>query len=74
MIANRLSPSPPGLSDDVAVLAHSLPISYVLSAVEGNGLASRVPLVPNAAAYPLGADELDAAVQALDQWLAAPTF
>jgi len=58
----------------ILVVAHSLPISYILSALEGNGLASRVPLVPNAAAYPLRADELDAAVQGFDQWLAAPTF
>ena len=60
--------------ESILVVAHSLPISYVLSALERNELGSRVPLVPNATAYPLGADELEAAVEALDHWLAAPTF
>jgi broad specificity phosphatase PhoE len=60
--------------ESILVVAHSLPITYVLSALDGNEPASRVPLVANATAYPLGADELAAAVETLEHWLAAPTF
>jgi probable phosphoglycerate mutase len=60
--------------ESILVVAHSLPISYVLSALNGKGPASRVPLVANATAYPLGAGELAAAVEALEHWLSAPTF
>jgi broad specificity phosphatase PhoE len=60
--------------DTLLIVAHSLPIAYVLFVLDGNQPASRVPLVPNAAAYPLGVDELEGAVEVLDRWLAAPTF
>jgi broad specificity phosphatase PhoE len=56
------------------IVAHSLPIAYVLFVLDGNQPASRIPLVANATAHPVGADELEAAVAALDRWLAAPTF
>jgi broad specificity phosphatase PhoE len=55
--------------ETILVVEHSLPIAYVL-----HGPAPRVPLVPNATPYFLEASELDAAVEALEQWLAAPTF
>jgi broad specificity phosphatase PhoE len=60
--------------ESILVVAHSLPIAYVLFALDGNAPASRVPLVANASAHPLGAEELEKAVEALEGWLAAPTF
>jgi broad specificity phosphatase PhoE len=60
--------------ESILVVLHSLPIAYVLFALDGNGPASRVPLVANASAHPLERDELEKAVEALEDWLSAPTF
>jgi broad specificity phosphatase PhoE len=60
--------------ESILVVAHSLPIAYVLFALDGNAPASRVPLVANASAHPLTAAKLGMAVEALERWLAAPTF
>jgi broad specificity phosphatase PhoE len=60
--------------ESILVVAHSLPIAYVLFALDGNAPASRVPLVANATAHPLERDQLESAVDALESWLAAPTF
>src|SRR5215831_17870208 len=60
--------------ESVLVVAHSLPIAYVLFALDGNAPASRVPLVANARAHPVGRGELETAVEALERWLADPTF
>jgi broad specificity phosphatase PhoE len=60
--------------ESIIVVAHSLPIAYVLFALDGNAPASRVPLVANASAHPLEAAELETAVEALEGWLAAPSF
>ena len=55
----------------VLVVAHSLPIAYVLA----GGTPDRVvPLVEHATAYRLSEGELRAAVEALEAWLAAPTW
>jgi broad specificity phosphatase PhoE len=55
----------------VLVVAHSLPISYVISA----GMPARTaPVVEHATAYPVSADELGAAVERLEAWLKAPTW
>ena len=55
----------------VLVVAHSLPIAYVVA----GGVPGRVvPLVEHATAYRLPASELVAAVGALEAWLAAPTW
>ena len=58
----------------VLVVAHSLPIAYVLAALDGAAPARRVPLVQHAHPYRLSADELDNAVRLLEDWCAAPTW
>ena len=60
--------------ESILVVAHSLPIAYVLFALDGNAPASRVPLVANASAHTLEVHELEIAAEALENWLAAPTF
>jgi broad specificity phosphatase PhoE len=60
--------------ETILVVAHSLPIAYVLAAREGRHPGPRVPLVEYATAYPFTADELASAVAKLEEWLAAPTF
>jgi broad specificity phosphatase PhoE len=60
--------------ESILVVAHSLPIAYVLFALDGKAPASRVPLVANATAHWLEAQDLEAAVETLEDWLAAPTF
>jgi broad specificity phosphatase PhoE len=58
----------------VLVVAHSLPIAYVLGAVVGTVPGARVPLVEYARAYRLAAVELEAAVSLLEDWCASPTW
>ena len=57
--------------DTVLVVAHSLPIAYVLA---GGVPSTIVPLVELATPYRFTADELEAAVEALESWVAAPTW
>jgi alpha-ribazole phosphatase len=59
---------------NVLVVAHSLPIAYVLAARDGAPPRPRVPLVEHAHAYVLAAGELERAVTALEDWCAAPTW
>lgn len=56
------------------VVAHSLPIAYVLAARDGDPPGRRVPLVEHAHAYPFAAEELERAVTLLEAWVAAPTW
>jgi broad specificity phosphatase PhoE len=60
--------------ESVLVVAHSLPISYLLGAHEGLMPGARVPLVPYAIPYGLTARELERCIGVLDEWLAAPTW
>lgn len=60
--------------ETILVVAHSLPIAYMLAAREGSLPGARVPLAEYATPYPFTAAELDAAVASLEQWLSAPTF
>ncbi len=57
--------------ETVLVVAHSLPIAYVLA---GGVPGAIVPLVGLATPYRFTADELGTAVDALETWLAAPTW
>ena len=57
--------------DTVLVVAHSLPIAYVLA---GGVPGVIVPLVELATPYRFTAEELAGAVRALESWLAAPTW
>jgi probable phosphoglycerate mutase len=58
----------------VLVVAHSLPIAYILGSVAGAAPAVRVPLVEYARAHRLAAGELEAAVSLLEEWCASPTW
>jgi probable phosphoglycerate mutase len=58
----------------VLVVAHSLPLAYILGALAGDVPAARVPLVEYARAYRLTADELGGAVSLLEEWCASPTW
>jgi broad specificity phosphatase PhoE len=58
----------------VLVVAHSLPIRYVLNAVAGVSPTPILDLVPYAGAERLRAAELDAAVTRLEEWCAAPAW
>ena len=60
--------------ETVLVVAHSLPIAYVLSVLDGAPPAARVPLVANATPHDLAARDLEVAVEALERWVAEPTF
>jgi len=56
------------------LVAHSLPIAYVLAARDGILPGRRVPLVEHARPYRFAADELERAVTLLEGWCAAPTW
>ena len=58
----------------ILVVTHSLPIAYVLMALDGRDPAPRVPLVEYAKVYELQARELTRAVERLEAWCAAPTW
>src|ERR671918_2089369 len=58
----------------IFVVAHSLPIAYVLMALAGLDPSPRVPLVEYAKPYVVSAGELSRAVARLEGWCAAPTW
>ncbi|HWB23419.1 MAG TPA: histidine phosphatase family protein [Gaiellaceae bacterium] len=60
--------------ESILVVAHSLPIAYVLAARDGTPPASRMPLVTYATPYALTGQELRRAAIALEYWLAVPSW
>jgi probable phosphoglycerate mutase len=60
--------------ESLLVVAHSLPLSYLLGALEGLAPGARAPLVPYAIPYGLTAEELERSIDVLEAWLAAPTW
>jgi broad specificity phosphatase PhoE len=58
----------------IFVVAHSLPIAYVLMALAGLDPAPRVPLVEYAKTHTVSSDELARAVGRLEAWCAAPSW
>ena len=58
----------------VLVVAHSLPIRYVLNAAAGGLPAPAMEQVPYAEALPLSAAELKQAVERLEAWTLAPAW
>jgi len=58
----------------ILVVAHSLPLRYVLDAAEGRPPAAKVGMVEYATPYRLAGVELEAAIVVLDEWAAAPSF
>jgi broad specificity phosphatase PhoE len=60
--------------ETILVVAHSLPISYLLGAHEGLEPGARAPLVPYAIPYGLSVEELEGAIETLEGWVAAPSW
>ncbi|HSB37905.1 MAG TPA: histidine phosphatase family protein [Gaiellaceae bacterium] len=58
----------------VLVVAHGLPVRYVLEALKGRNPAARVEQVPYAEPFRLSADELRAAVARLAAWADNPVW
>jgi probable phosphoglycerate mutase len=58
----------------ILVVAHSLPIAYVLMALAGFDPAPRVPLVDYATAHTVSAADLSRAITRLEAWCAAPSW
>jgi probable phosphoglycerate mutase len=60
--------------DVVLVVAHSLPLAYILGAIDGAAPARRMQLVDYATPHRLDAPALSDAVARLEAWCAAPTW
>jgi broad specificity phosphatase PhoE len=60
--------------ETILVVAHSLPIRYVLNAVDKLGPAPEMALVEHAKAYPLPARALRLATDRLDAWTSEPVW
>jgi broad specificity phosphatase PhoE len=58
----------------ILVVAHGLPIRYVLNALEDQDPAPLVEQVPYALPYRLGREELTTAVERLERWAADPVW
>jgi broad specificity phosphatase PhoE len=58
--------------ETVLVVSHSLPIRYVLNAIEGRLPVPAVDQVPYAEPIPVGASELEQAIDRLAAWATAP--
>ncbi len=58
----------------VLVVAHGLPVRYVLDALESRNPAAAVAHVPYAEPFRLSAPELDAAVSRLEAWALRPSW
>jgi broad specificity phosphatase PhoE len=60
--------------EPVLVVAHGLPVRYVLDALEGRDPAAAVAQVPYAEPFRLSARELEAAVRRLESWVDSPAW
>ena len=58
----------------ILVVAHSLPVRYVLNAAAGGFPKPAMEQVPYAEAFPLSAEELTQAVEHLEAWTLAPSW
>jgi ribonuclease H / adenosylcobalamin/alpha-ribazole phosphatase len=58
----------------LVVVAHSLPVAYVLATRNGEPPRRRVSLVEHAAVHRVSAEELERAADTLESWVAAPTW
>jgi broad specificity phosphatase PhoE len=59
---------------DALVVAHGLPIRYVLEAIEGRNPAAKIEYVPYAEPFRLDAATLAEAVDRLDAWVGRPVW
>ncbi|MBA2462786.1 MAG: histidine phosphatase family protein [Actinobacteria bacterium] len=60
--------------ETVLLVAHSLPLRYVLDAAEGLSPRAKVGMVEYAVAHRLTREQLERAVAVLEAWAAAPSF
>jgi broad specificity phosphatase PhoE len=60
--------------ETILVVAHGLPVRYVLDAVGGRNPAAAVAQVPYAVPFRLSAQELEAAVSRLESWVLNPVW
>jgi len=60
--------------ETILVVAHGLPVRYVLDAAEGRNPAAAVAQVPYAQAFAFDASELEAIVDRLEAWVARPVW
>ena len=58
----------------ILVVAHSLPLAYVLAARDGESPGSSARIVRHAKPYPFERAELERATALLERWVAAPTW
>jgi broad specificity phosphatase PhoE len=58
----------------ILVVTHSLPVAYVLATRNGELPRPRIPLVGHGAVHVFTAAELERAADALEAWVAAPTW
>lgn len=60
--------------ETILLVAHSLPVGYMLAAREGRGPEAKAPVAEYAVPYRFSAAELEHGIELLEEWLAAPTF
>jgi broad specificity phosphatase PhoE len=60
--------------ETILVVAHGLPVRYILDALEGRTPAAAVTQVPYAQAFRIDAATLAAAVELLGRWAASPAW
>jgi broad specificity phosphatase PhoE len=60
--------------ETILVVAHGLPVRYVLDALDGRNPAAAVAQVPYAEPFRLSAEELEAAVSRLESWTVNPVW
>jgi broad specificity phosphatase PhoE len=60
--------------ETILVVAHGLPLRYVIDAAEGRNPAAAVAQIPYAEAFAFDADELAAAVDRLAAWVERPAW
>lgn len=60
--------------ESILVVAHGLPVRYVLDAVEGRNPAAAVAQVPYAEPFRLSSAELERAVSRLEAWVDVPKW
>ena len=58
----------------IAVVAHGAPVRYVLLALENKPPVRMLDGVGRAVPFTIGAERLDAALEVLERWVAAPAF
>jgi alpha-ribazole phosphatase len=56
------------------VVCHSLPIAFAVAAADGRGPRSKMPLITHAEPHVLYADQLEQAVERLDEWTRNPVY